>query len=209
MFVIKWVNHLHPLGYRQHRINPYHSPTCPSCKHPQEDDNHLLHCPRALRRSLISDVKSRLPPLFNQCHVDPSLPLLIQHSFLLLLNSDHPDEPPDMLPDSHLSLFLSQQLIGWDHLLYGHFSKDWTTLQHSYLQFAKKPCDKHQASSFLKDLISELWALINSIWLLRNKHLHRTADTPLHSIKCLHLISEISSLYHMAPSMLAFGPCDI
>jgi hypothetical protein len=25
----------------------------------------------------------------------------------------------------------------------------------------------------------------------------------------LHLISEISSLYHMAPSMLAFGPCDI
>jgi hypothetical protein len=70
---------------------------------------------------------------------------------------------------------------------------------------------KHQASSFLKELISELWALLNSIWLLRNEHLHGTADTPLHSIKCLHLISEISLLYLMAPSMLAscIRPCDL
>ena len=47
LFVIKWINHLHPLGYRQHRINQHHCPTCHFCEHPHEDDHHLLHCPRA------------------------------------------------------------------------------------------------------------------------------------------------------------------
>jgi hypothetical protein len=119
------------------------------------------------------------------------------------VDPNHPDDPPDILPDSHLPLFIAQQSIGWDHLFCGHFSSDWAKLQHSYLQFAKKPCNKHQASSFLKELTSNLWAIVQSIWLLRNDHLHGTSSTPLHSIKRLELISEISSLYNMAPSMLA------
>jgi hypothetical protein len=122
---------------------------------------------------------------------------------MLLLDPDHPDEPPDMLPTSHLPLFLSQQSIGWDHLFYGHFSKDWKTQQHSYLHFVKKPRSKHQASNFLKELLSELWALVHSLWLHRNEHLHGPSDTPLHSIKRSYLISEISSLYDLLPSMLA------
>jgi hypothetical protein len=167
LFVIKWTNHLHPPGYRQHRrINQHHSPSCPLCEHPHEDDHHLLHCSRASKCSLISDVQSRLTALFDRRHVDPTLRTLIRHAFLILLDPDHPDEPPEMLPDSHCPLFLAQQSIGWDHLFYGHFSTDWTKLQHSYLKFVKKPCNQHQAASFFKELTSDLWALVHSIWIL-------------------------------------------
>jgi hypothetical protein len=203
LFIVKLVNHLHPLGYRQHRLNPHHRPSCPSCHHPLEDDYHLLHCTRASRRALISDVMQRLPSLFNRRNVDPFLRSLLRHALLLLLDPEHPDDPPDMLPDSHRPLFLAQQAIGWDHLFYGHFAQDWTTLQHQYLRFAKKPHNKHQAASFFRELISELWSMVHTLWLLRNEHLHGTSTQPLHSIKRLHLLSEISSLYDMAPSMLA------
>jgi hypothetical protein len=146
MFIIKWINHLHLLRFQQHRINQHHtSPNCPSCKHPHEDDYHLLYCTQALQCSFISHVKSWPIVLFNQQHV--------QHN---------------------------------------------TTI--SNLQ--KKSYNKHQASSFLNELISKIWALIHSIWLLQNELLHGTSSTPLHSIKRLHLISEISSLYNMALSIL-------
>ena len=124
LFVIKWCNHLLPLGYRQHRINPHHSPHCPSCDHPHEDDDHFLRCSRPSRLALIQDVMHRLPALYHKWHVDPSLRYLIRHAFLLLLDSAHPTEPPDMLPDKYLLLYRSQHRIGRDHLFYGHFATD-------------------------------------------------------------------------------------
>ena len=203
LFVIKWRHHLLPLGSRQHRINPHHNPHCPSCDHPLEDDNHFLRCPRLSRLALLQDVMQRLPTLYNKWHVDPSLRSLIRHAFLLLLDSTHSTDPPDMLPDKYLPLYHSQQRIGWDHLFLGHFATDWISLQHQYLAFAKKPNNTHQASSFFKELTSELWATVHSLWLQRNEHLHGPPMTALHSIKRLQLLSEISALYDSAPSMLS------
>jgi hypothetical protein len=44
--------------------------------------------------------------------------------------------------------------------------------------------------------------MVQSLWLQRNEHLHGPPTKKLHSIKRLHLISEITALYAMAPSML-------
>jgi hypothetical protein len=108
-----------------------------------------------------------------------------------------------MLADKYLPLYHSQQRIGWDHLFYGHFATEWIPLQHQYLAFAKKPNNKHQASSFFKELTSKLWATPHSLWLQRNEHFHGPPTTALHSIKRLHLLSKISALYDSGPSMLS------
>ena len=203
LFTIKWVNHLLPLGYRQHRINVHHSPNCPSCDHSHEDDDHILHCPNLARQALLRDTLARLLLLFNKWHADPALRMMLRHAFNLLLDPTYHDVFPDSLPNAYHVLFATQQRIGWDHLFYGHFAPAWTTLQHSYLGFVKKPRKHQQASSLMKAIHSELFSTVHSLWLQRNEHLHGTLPTQLHSIKRLHLLAQISDLYDSAPCMLS------
>jgi hypothetical protein len=55
-----------------------------------------------------------------------------------------------------------------------------------------------------KSFISESWSLVlHSIWLHHhNEYLHGLLTQPLYSIKHLHLLSEISALYNLAPHIM-------
>jgi hypothetical protein len=106
LFAIKWVNHMYPLGSRQHRINAHHSPNCPSYNHPLQGNNHMLHCPHSSCQALL---KNTLNILY-----------WTQNTWTQFLMNYH-------------DLFTQQKCIGWDHLFYGHLTSNWISLQHCYL----------------------------------------------------------------------------
>ncbi len=68
-FVTKFGFYHLPTGERLHRRQSCYDDRCPTCQCPDEDDDHLLHCPTPARQALLQDTLPKLLLLFNKWHV--------------------------------------------------------------------------------------------------------------------------------------------
>jgi hypothetical protein len=99
-------------------------------------------------------------------------------------------------------LMTTQDTIGPDSLLLGHFLPTWTLLQERYLRAIDEPVGHHQASRGIKALITQTLEQCHCTWLLRNEHLHGTSPFQPHSYNHLDLLAQVTELYKAAPIML-------
>jgi hypothetical protein len=68
----------------------------------------------------------------------------------------------------------SQNKVGWQHLLKGCFSKQWTKIQGRHI-LEDPELDQEKQSArrrWLKLALHHLWTLVWQVWLTRNEDLH-------------------------------------
>jgi hypothetical protein len=70
-------------------------------------------------------------------------------------------------------LVSSQNKISWQHLLKGHFSKQWTKIQgRPILEDPELDQEKQSDGQWLKLALHHLWTLVWQVWLTGNEDLH-------------------------------------
>jgi hypothetical protein len=78
-------------------------------------------------------------------------------------------------------------------------------LQHCYLEFIGKPHKQQQSLSFFKALLSELWAMVHSLWLHQKEHLHGTSSATIaqfhRSQNCTSFCSTYNDVKQIATSL--------
>jgi hypothetical protein len=91
-----------------------------------------------------------------------------------------------------------------DSLFLGCWLTEWVKIQFRYLRLNQYPRQKGQAATGVRALVSHLLAVVDSVWLLRNKALHGDDSTTLLlSYKHTQLLLDIQDIYDQADSMLA------
>jgi hypothetical protein len=201
LFTIKLTNDLLPFQEQQFKYNQSPSPLCPSACGCREDLHHFLRCPHRARKKCWQAFANTLSGTFETWKIDPSFCRVILFAVAKLADSD--PIPLDNLTDEYTMLMMTQDTIGPDSLLLGHFSPTWTLLQERYLRAINKPVRHHQASRGIKALITQTHEQqCHCTWLLRNEHLHGTSPFQPHSYKHLHLLTQVTELYEAAPMML-------
>ncbi|KAI2497424.1 hypothetical protein MHU86_17082 [Fragilaria crotonensis] len=212
---MKHVHDQQPLGKRLNRIAPIPDPTlaqCPCCKHPTEDQRHLLTC---TRNPDANDAMATLrKTILTADDTHPLRYLLvagIQHGI------DHPEQPfqpathsyPPHLHDSIRTAIDSQARIGWRHLLTGLLSSEWITLASLDMHANTKPEPKKGANRIRKCLTA-IHTFTRQLWLARNAVLH--ADTVATTTAIARTAEQIEvSHYHQRPQLLRFDDrhlCD-
>ena len=197
---IRWLNHLLPLHYRQHRMHLSPSSHCPStCGCTSEDDDHLLRCPHPDRRLHISNLLLELRPLFDKYHVDPWLRQIL----FSVIAGIHPVTTFNLtaLTLPYRALVDDQRGLGPLALFYGVFHTSWVTLQDHYLQTQHLPRERNQARHSV-ELIAHLFqATARRQWDTRNSHLHEQSDDHQPYARTL-LLQETTQVYADLPQLL-------
>jgi hypothetical protein len=144
-FTIKLTNDLLPFQEQQFKYNQSPSPLCPSACGCREDLNHFLRCPHRARKQSWQAFTQTLSGTFETWKIDPSLRRVILFAVAKLADSD-PIVPLNNLTDDYTTLMTTQDTIGPDSLLLGHFSPTWTLLQERYLRAIGEPVGLLEAS---------------------------------------------------------------
>jgi hypothetical protein len=154
-----------------------------------------------VRKHSWQEFAQTLSGTFETWKIDPSLRIVLLFAVAKLADSD--PIPLDNLTDDYKMPMTTQDTIGSDSLLLGHFSPTWTLLQERYLRAIDEPVGHHQASRGIKAIITQtLEQCHHCTWLLRNEHLHGTSPFQPHLYKHLHLLAQVTELYEAAPMVL-------
>jgi hypothetical protein len=100
---------------------------CPACEHIVETGWHVLSCPKCSlwREELLRALGDTLANV----HTQPDLPLMLIQGIAGALSNQHFQMNPNNRKHVFCMLVNSQNKIGWQHLLKGRFSKQWTRVQ--------------------------------------------------------------------------------
>lgn len=165
-FYFKLVHFLLPTGTVVHRYHPSHSPLCPACNLP-EDNEHFLLCSHVSRRpyhvSLLSDLRRAV----NAVPSDPVLRDILVTGVNCYFTSQ--PFPFQSFPASYSSLCISQDVIGWHAFIRGFVSPHWTTLQDAYY---RQHHPKLIGTLGVLRSVDTIWASLHSLWLFRNQQRH-------------------------------------
>lgn len=212
---MKHVHDQQPLGKRLNRLAPIPDPTlaqCPCCKHPLEDQHHLLTCkqnPDAI--SAIATLQKTMLPADDIHPLRYLFAEAIQH---WIDDLDHPYQPathfyPPHLHDPIRTAIDSQARIGWSHLLTGLISKEWSILASLDIHTNTKP-DTTKGAHRIRKCLAAIHTFTRQLWLSRNSVLH--ANTEAATIATTRTAEHIEvSYYHQRPHLLRFDDrhlCD-
>ena len=204
LFVIKWINDLLPFQQQQYKFHQSPSASCPSsCGCHSEDWTHFLRCTHPHRRDSWREFVQTLNMSLDQHNWDPTLRRLLTKLILTVIEPNAPNIPIDNIPSEYSMLLTTQLQLGTDSIFFGFFVKEWFILQNRYLQARRLPTNRNQTASAIQTVISAVLLQTQSIWTIRNSHLHNTDPLQQHSYARLHLLGQIQELYDCLPLMLA------
>ena len=105
------------------------------------------------------------------------------------------------------ALVNSQNRIGWQHLIKGRFSKQWTQIQGRHiLDESEIDQEKQSADRWLKIILHHIWTHLWQLWLARNEDLLHGKEKDEQERKRLEkLHPRIIALYSKVDLLLA---CD-
>ncbi|KAL7565834.1 hypothetical protein ACA910_007394 [Epithemia clementina (nom. ined.)] len=164
-FVIKFVHNWLPLGAHVSRYKPYYPASCPVCSHPVEDRLHFLQC----------SMPKWLGPLLNRLRsyqaTHPTHPFLFDILCTGLRSwVDHSLIPWPSFPPSFQRLIIQQTRIGWEQLLFGHFSSAWADVHDIYSSADTSECTS--GSTWVSRVIVMIWEELYGAWQHRNTARH-------------------------------------
>jgi hypothetical protein len=160
---------------------------CPFCTSCDEDHCHFLTCPHAKVNQLwleaATTIKSKLASYDKQ--INHQLVRLIGHAIINWRNVKEPPLPEFLSPEFQ-ALFRNQSLIGWNHILYGRFTKTW----HNHLY-------DNQSDNVLwiTYTIKAIWHSVYQIWKTRCQTNHGSSTDDQHKRKLLILEPKVKYLY--------------
>jgi hypothetical protein len=161
---------------------------CPYCQQDDETHVHFLTCPHPEANqqwSGISDtIQSKLQK-YNK-NIDNTLIRLIRMAITHWRDTPRPPRP-DFLPIQYHELFYQQSIIGWNHIIAGHFTTIWSTLQEQI----------HPAtpSTWVCYCIRTMWHLIYETWKQRCDEHHGITIQERRHRALLQITPKVHSLY--------------
>lgn len=178
-----------PVGYRQHRIDPSHPASCPSCGHSPEYDNHLYNCQSESRKLWCGQFQKDL-----QQHLRNTSPPMADLLIEFLMRAIRA-EPMSIRPPPSLRLAYEEQIeIGPLNSFCGHLSYKWSQHQHQYLKttnkLTKRNTGRTWAISFVK-FLQKKWILL---WRLRTDDQHGHDNTTRNKARRARLLNQIRYL---------------
>ena len=167
-FITKFCFYTLPTGDRLHRRDSIYNNRCPTCHAPDETDNHLLQCLSPARRAWRSDlIRSLLKPIDS--FLDPVLLDILREGLLCWFRTESIDSTP--YPPRYQRLLKQQRSIGWNNLIRGKFSEEWSYLQQQYC-IRHHQTMSHSQCQWLTKLLRTMWNRIHTLWLSRNDDRH-------------------------------------
>ena len=187
--LIKYLNNITPVGTMAHKYDKKYPLDCPSCNFPEEDMDHLLHCPKRKAQREIwfqailkyTQDKPTAPPLQD---------MLLNALRALLDNTDLTEIE---IPDGAEDVALAQAAIGWEHLLKGRFSKEWATAHDNLLGPHKNK--RNNGEAWLTGLIQLMLQQWFDLWQARNADRHGRDAISRAYAKRQQAIREITLMY--------------
>jgi hypothetical protein len=161
---------------------------------------HVLSCPK--REELLSTLGDTL----TNIHREPNLALMLIQGVQGSLSNQHFQMNHNNNEPIFCMLINSQNKIGWQHLLKGRFSKQWTTIQGRHiLEDLELDQEKQSGSQWLKLALHHLWALVWQVWLTRNEDSHGRHGDERERKRLEKLLSRITAL-HAKQDLLLLAP---
>ena len=167
---VQLVKHLHnmtPVGKLVNSYNPKYPAGCPSCNDPIETRSHVYQCPattRAIwRHKFLSNLRKKLETLNTRLDLQE---LMLEGVKATL---EGREAGTIHAPDTVQDLFEAQSAIGWDQLLKGRLSNQWSQMQQAHLGIFDK---KQNGMTWATDVIQltlENWL---EVWNIRNGDRH-------------------------------------
>jgi hypothetical protein len=134
------------------------------------------------------------------CHASISLQKRISkqpqvHHYLIKLiilaftdwkTTEHPVSPTFLQHKFH-TLFHQQSSIGWNHIIYGHFSKEWLQAVNPNTRISKK---------WITHVRREIWSHIYEVWKSRCDQNHGPDTSSKHIKAMLQLQPQVVEIYN-------------
>jgi hypothetical protein len=160
---------------------------CPFCLSCNEDHQHFLCCShQTVTESwqvAATTIKAKL--ISYDKHVHRQLIQLIGRALTDWKTTKEPPLP-DNLPQQFIPLFQNQSQIGWHHIIYGRFSKEW----YKALSF-----DHIKGSQWVSYTIRTIWFCVYDIWKKRCQTHHGLTQDDQHKRQLLRLTPQVQNLY--------------
>jgi hypothetical protein len=216
--LIKLVHGILPTNAKLHRQDITQS-RCPACGQGPETWQHILKCPHEARKQWRATLLRTLHSTCKDRRTDPQIQHILHTAVSRWLEHTDPRRRfhlnPEDFPTAYRRLIRQQNLIGWEQLIQGRFSTEWSTVQDNF--YARQlNCRQNKIRTGQRwqvAIIRVIWAQWFLLWEMRNRDLHG-ADTSSRA-KAARAAVEYSlrEIYdmrtHMEPSVQALLCKDI
>jgi hypothetical protein len=91
-----------------------------------------------------------------------------------LLSTGDCSFPDAIFSAAETTLVDSQTAIGWQHIIFGRFSIEWSNMQESHARAEKLDPKIYSGKSWTTKVTKHIWRAFRALWLLRNADLHGT-----------------------------------
>ena len=197
-FLTKWIHRLLPIGTVIHKRLPSSSPFCPACGHP-ESYLHFVQCSHSSRTPLKCHLITNLRSCLASIVTDPNLKLILLEGVNHVLTGEPPSFPSPSSRYHHL--IQTQSQLGWDNLLRGFFSQEWTSLHSQYLLTLVDSPPPTSLHPFLLPL-QTIFTNIHTLWKFRcaQRHSHDLARQDAEHLRQAH--QQLTELYQLRMHVL-------
>ena len=193
-FITKMIHNLLPTGKRVHRYKPYYDHRCPSCYQDYEDFHHVLTCHNAIRSKWQSTLLKDVRKICYKMKVGSTIIKLLVNGIQYHLWDSTMEQ--DMHSGRLSPIWEDQQKIGWDHLLYGRWSKKWTEYHEKSLKERNIPLTRINAGvGWVCRVMRVIWRHMHKEWKTRNNIRHGADDAERKQKEREQCIREITLYY--------------
>jgi hypothetical protein len=161
---------------------------CPYCQQTEETHQHLLSCQNtALQEQwtiATQEIRQKITKYSKLIH--PTIIQLIILGITEWRTTPTPTRPEFVEPQFH-ALFQQQSQIGWQHIINGRFSKEWTITQNQL--HPKTP------STWLSYTIRLIWKNFYCVWKHRCSTNHGSSTEDKRKRSLLRITPKVQQLY--------------
>jgi hypothetical protein len=176
---------------------------CPNCLRPEERASHLNLCPSLLRTRQFMESVADLEKWLAGDHTHPEISFWVPRylkarartTFCDLINYA-PRSACISMSSQMKALALSQDNIGWTHMLEGKISGHFRTIQSRHLRQRNA---RINGQDWVKMFITRLLKISHTQWIFRNLTLHDRNLGHLAQLRREELASELERLHSLDP----------
>jgi hypothetical protein len=157
------------------------------CNHEAETQSHFITCMDIRSENGWQQAATTIRQRAVKLGVDPILTRLLTNTIQSWRTTPHP-ATPTFLSCEYLRLFRQQSLIGWDHILKGRLTKQWSICQNRF-------AGTSQGINTIGKLVATVFTQILILWKTRCDAQHGATQLDIDNKLKFHLAPQIHALY--------------
>jgi hypothetical protein len=118
-------------------------------------------------------------------HTQPGLRTILLRAFRSLLSIGDCSFPDAIFSATETTLVDSQTAIGWQHIIFGCFSIEWSNMQESHARAEKLDPKLYSGKSWTAKVTKHIWRAFRALWLLTSTGL----PSPRANLRNVHALS--------------------